>query len=69
MVLLDQKREGESLEDFGGVVDAASDVTVPDVPAVPDVTESANDNKNTQDKPEEEKEEKKDEDSLEDIPF
>lgn len=69
MVILDQKREGETLEDFGGVVDTTAEVAVPDVAEASDVTEPVKDKKNTEDKPKEEKEEKKDEDSLEDIPF
>ncbi|BCX14965.1 MAG: single-stranded DNA-binding protein [Patescibacteria group bacterium] len=68
MVLLDQKREGESLEDFGGVVDAASDVTVTDVSAAPEQIEPVENNKGGEED-KSKKEEKKDDDSLEDIPF
>jgi len=70
MVLLDQKREGESLEDFDVAAPAEAPAQVPDVEVPPEEATAKKEEKVEEDK-KKDKEEKKEEDSLsdEDIPF
>jgi len=70
MVLLDQKREGESLEDFDVATPDEAPAQVPDVEVPPEEATAKKEEKVEEDK-KKDKEEKKEEDSLsdEDIPF
>jgi single-strand DNA-binding protein len=70
MVLLDQKREGESLEDFDVATPAEAPAQVPDVEVPPEEATAKKEEKVEEGK-KKDKEEKKEEDSLsdEDIPF
>jgi len=70
MVLLDQKREGESLEDFDVAAPVEAPAQVPDVEVPPEEATAKKEEKVEEGK-KKGKEEKKEEDSLsdEDIPF